>query len=516
MNTSRRTAAPLWLWLALAAVSLLALGNSWRYGMQLANPLVHADSWYFVEAFVQPWAEGELGWQDFFKKRGGDDHAQPLHRLSLWVNLHWAHLDFRLEAAFGLLGLAACLGLLYLLVARHLRALDAPASPLAIAAPLLLLPAMALSLNAHELYYWSLVAFFHVSLLPALLLFAQVIWRLRPQAATPGLPALLGTAMLSLLTQVALDGAGLLAIGALLPMLAWAGWRLGLARRALQFAAAALIGLLLYRALYAGLMPPVAPSRSGGLDVALGYLAAHAGEAWQWLLLPASASLVHPAHLPFWIDPAWTRSAQFTLGGLMLGAHGLFWWSLLRERRPAPLSLFAACLLLLSYALLAGILLSRVPVFGTGYLLQGRYVVFYQLANLALLLQLLVVLARRPRLGWRGTAGLLVLLLAGVGLQVLLSERAWDQERYVRPYKRHMASSLVCLGEHPQLAAPVCQQGNVVCDLPPARRDALLQLLREHQLNLYAPGFLDRHGLDEGLDTSVCLGEAARAAPERG
>lgn len=495
-----------WPWLALALVSLLSLGNAWRYGIWVANPLVLADSWYFLDVFVEPWAEGSLGWQEFFLKRDSSDHAQPLHRASLWLNLELANLDFRFEAVFGLIGQTLCLLLMLLLAGLHLRRhAQAGASVFAVSVPLLLLPVMALSLNSHEIYYWSLVNFFHVSLFPALLLMGFVCWQFGDSA-----PSALGwrlplAALLSLLVQVALDGAGILAVAALLPVLIWAGWRHLQWRRAVALALATLVGLAIYRLAYAYLMPPVAASQAGGLIPAVAWLAAHASEAWQWLLLPATASIVQPLHLPFWLPQALIAPVQHGLGVLMLSVHAVFWWSQLRQRRPAPLSMFAAALLLLSYGMLAGILLSRVPVHGTGYLLQSRYVAFYQLANLALLLQLLVVLARWPQPRRAVVSASAALLVLGLGLQVLLADRAWEHGGHIRQYSRNMASNLVCLGNHPGQAAPVCQPGNVICQAPSEHRDRLFALLRTRQLNLYAPGFLERHGLAEGLEPSSCL-----------
>lgn len=500
----RRTLPAAWPWLALALVGLLALGNAWRYGTWIANPLVHSDSWYFLDAFVEPWAEGALGWQEFFIKRDSSDHAQPLHRASLWLNLEWADLDFRFEAVIGLVGMSLCMLLLCLLAWLHLRRHAHPdASARAVSAPLLLLPVMALSLNSHEIYYWSLVAFFHVSLLPALVLMAFVCWQFVDGA---GLRWKLPLAfLLSVLVQVALDGAGTLVVAALLPTLAWAGWRHRQWRLAAALALSVIAGLWVYRLLYSGLMPPVASSQAGGVLDALGWLWSHADEAWRWLSLPAAASLVQPAHLPFWLPEAWLAPVQNGLGVLVVIAHAVFWWSQSRARQPAPLSLFASSLMLLSYGMLAGILLSRVPVHGSDYVLQSRYVAFYQLANLALLLQLLVAVARLSAPRPAVMSALAMLLLSGLGLQVLLSARAWEQGVHIRQYSRNMASNLVCVGEHPGQMAPVCQPGNVICQGAPEYRDRLFALLRTHRLNLYAPGFLDRHGLDEGLNPSSCL-----------
>jgi hypothetical protein len=501
-----------WPWLLVALVTLLALVNAWRFADRVANPLVHADSWYFLDAFVEPWDSGELGWRDFFIKRGSNDHAQPLHRLGLLLNLETRDLDFGFEARLAMLGLSLIVLLLLGLGITHLRREARAAPPDApfrwqAVLPLVLLPAMVASLNSHEIYYWSLVNFFHVSLLPALLLIALVCWRFRPEAEANDalwVGPLVGLA--SFVVQLALDGAGLLAAAALMAVLAWAGWRLRQARRALLLAAWMLAGMLTYRLGYAALFSLTDVAEVATTADAIAYLIAHRHEAAHWLMHPAVASLVHPMHLPFWVDGTSASRLRDAIGLLVLALHALFWWSLVRQRRPAPLSLFAAALMLLVYGMVAGILLSRLPQFGSDYLLQSRYVAFYQLANAALLLHLVVVLARsNVRTDRVHSVAIVLVVLGGVWLQALLAQRAWEQAPYIRQYIRDMAGNVLCLAEHPGLATPTCQPGNAICATGPDTRDRLVTLLQRRALNLFAPGFLERHDLDEGLDAASCL-----------
>ena len=223
--------------LLVLVVLALSWANAARFSAWVANPLAHADSWYFVDAFLEPWDAGELSWREFFVKRGQEDHAQPLHRLALLWNAETHALDFAFEARIGLAGLSACLLLLLGASLLHLRAaglrLWALSVPLALS--LALLPAAAFSLNSHEIYYWSLVAFFYVSLLPALGLMAWVCW----QSIAPVRPAGIGhaerparhaehwrpsmlrwllTVLGCIVVQVALDGAGVLVVAR---VLAW-------------------------------------------------------------------------------------------------------------------------------------------------------------------------------------------------------------------------------------------------------------------------------------------------------
>lgn len=507
MSGSIRSAGR-WPWLALALILALSLGNALRYGDWVANPLVHTDSWYFLDAFAGPWSEDQLDWRHFFLKRDASDHAQPLHRLALWANLEWAALDLSIESRLGLLAMGLCVLLFLLLCHKHLRRYrPVEGSSWAVAVPLVLLPAFALSLNSHEIYYWSLVAFFHVALLSALGLMAYVCWQMGGDPHRRWAVRYALAFALSLMAQIALDGAGVLAVAALLPVLGFAAWRLGRWPLAAGLGLSILAGLLAYRVGYAVLMPPVATSQIGSIGAALGWMTANISESWQWLLLPASASLVHPQHLPFWMDEALAIPAQYALGCLALLGHGLFWLSVLRDRQPPPLSLFAASLMLLSYGMVAGILLSRLPIFGTQYLLQPRYITFYQLANVAILLQLFVVLARTSIPRWHSgrALALAMLLVLGLGLQVLLSVRAWEHGVHIRQYTRDMAANLLCLSENPDQTTPQCQPGNIICEATPEHRNRLFRRLQEHELNLHAPGFLASHGLDQSLDRRSCI-----------
>lgn len=494
-------------WTAIGLLTALAMLNAWRFSEWVANPVIHSDGWYFLDAFVDPWVRGELDWRHFFAKRDASDHAQPLHRLVLWWELEHGDLDFALEARLGLLGLGLCVALLVFMCWRHLRRESQSSRSWLALLPVALLPWFALSLNSHETYYWSLVMFFHLSLLPALLLMAVVSETMAAEGRIwPSRGRLVLVFALALLVQPALDGAALLVVAALLPTCVWAAYRWQRARAALQVGACLLAAALVFRFAYAALMPAVGEGSAGGVLQAAAYLLAHAGEAWKWLVIPASASVLHPDHLPFWFSEQNVPRAQWALALLVLGLHAAFWWSQLRDRRPAPLSLLAMSLMLLSYGLVAGILRSRVPSMGSDYLLQVRYVTFYQLANLALLLQCVVVSAR---IDWRSQrpllAGLALLLAGGGMLQWAIGARAWEQGQYIHAYGLNMAGNVHCLGLNPRIESPICQPGNAVCEVPADRRQQLLTLLRTRHLNVFAPAFVERHGLAESLQSTSCL-----------
>jgi hypothetical protein len=94
-----------WLTLSLAAI---AAGNVLAFVFVAGNPLVSSDGWYFLDAFVRKAVDGTLSFSDLFEKRSQLDHAKPLHKIILLIDLRWFHLDFRLEALAGFAGALGC------------------------------------------------------------------------------------------------------------------------------------------------------------------------------------------------------------------------------------------------------------------------------------------------------------------------------------------------------------------------------------------------------------------------
>src|SRR5690606_22792164 len=80
------------------------------------------------------------------------------------------------------------------------------------------------------------------------------------------------------------------------------------------------------------------------------------------------------------------------LAVMLLVAHAGFWWAALRLR-PGAAWFAAVALMLLYYAHVAGLLLGRVFLRGTVVLGQPRYISFYQLGIIALLLMAIAALS---------------------------------------------------------------------------------------------------------------------------
>jgi hypothetical protein len=153
--------------------------------------------------------------------------------------------------------------------------------------------------------------------------------------------------------------------------------------------------------------------------------------------------------------------------------------------------------------------------------MQHRYVEYYQLANIALVLQWLSL--RNPatdkKVGlWAGSSQMqrvrrflpVAMLIAVAVLQGTLALGAWQQVPYVRAYHAGMAQTLFCLAEHPEIAAPICEPLHSVCASHPEIRNRLVGLLKDHRLNVFSPEFQTRHGIYPDPD------QAKRCVPPEG
>lgn len=486
-------AFPAWHGLALlGAVFALALANVLDFSARVANPVVTEDAWYYMDVFVAKDLAGELTWRDFFLKRDAADHSQPLHRLLLWTLLHAFDLDFWFEGLAGIAMLALCV-LVLLQVALDGRPCTLPDAAIAALIPLILC-----SLNAQEIYFWPLVGLFYLVLPFALLVFVG--------AARAWSPLALSASALGMM--VAMDGAGLLAGIAAACALLLAGARRGTLRRALPRAAAILGACIAYKVAYYAVMPPVPPPvRDAG--TAFAALRDGLGDAWRWFVIPAAASIAHWDHFARWYGDDAQRMVNLVGAGVLV-LHGAFWWSVLRARAEDPRTTVAVALMLFAYAMVAGVLLGRVPHLGVDYLWQHRYITGYQLANVALVLQWLALRGRRapPAASTMPRDWLAPALTLG-GFLLLQGELSWiadAQAPYIREYNANMAATLRCLAAHPQAEAVACQPNHQVCSWPVATRARLVGLLVEHRLNVFSPAVQARHRLvPDPAGSDLCL-----------
>ena len=265
------------------------------------------------------------------------------------------------------------------------------------------------------------------------------------------------------------------------------------------------LGVAVARGVLSALSPGASiPASAGG---SLGQLldAVRAPEAWQLLVGPLSGSLVHRLHLQE-LSPALGDGVQWALAITLAAAHLGFWWRALVSRRlpSGETTVVAVGLMLLFYATIAGIMLSRVPMFGVEYVHQPRYILMYQLNIIALLLMFFAprdgmeaaVRTRSPA-SVMATAGALLV----VGLQVPLSISAWNYTPYLAPYVQRSEQVLRELAVDPtKVPAGGCTDILTICDAPVRTRVKLVHLLVANKINLFSPEFRARHGFDPLLD----------------
>lgn len=473
-----------WLWLTLL-LGLAASINALLFSSRAATPLVESDAWYFVEWFIAKYLDGSLGLLDLFMQRGGGDHAQPLQKLILLWHTAFFDMDFRFE---GLAGTVA--GILFcLLLSWPLRRLAADHSSAALQAALIgLIFLIGLSLNATNIYAWPLVTLGFVLLALATGIALLILGTRLGESHT-------ATLLLAFLLGLLADEQGVIFTVALvigLLLFHDRPWR-----RLLGSSAAMLAGLLLSRLLLAwiarrnGVSADAFESHPSLLPL-LG-----SSEAFQALLIPLGDSLLHREH---WLRPdSITSNLRWPSIALAAALHGWSWISLLRLRlagHKAPQLALAVFLLLTSYAVLLGIVVNRVSVFGWDYLHQPRYVFFYQLPLLAALLLLHYRLGL-PRSGRSGVlrGATLVLIVLLTGLQYQLSLHAWELPSHLVHYWRGAAAAMEKMRLDPQTRPEPCHSILAPCDYDPQHRAKVIGLLFEARLNLYSPAFQRRHDL---------------------
>lgn len=468
-------------WLVAAA----AFVHAFAYAGRMANPLVYSDNWTFIDTFLRVALEQGAGFGDFLVKRAGVDHAQPLNKLLMLANARWFGLDFRLEAWFAL---ACALGgwLLLCLVVRRGRR-DAPAQlagPCAVALLLAAIAAVHVSPATPSVFEYPMVTMVHAFYLLAIAVLACGWHAYRGGPAWP--LALAATA-----AGIAGDDSALLLVAAAVPPLLFAGWRDVRVREALRVVAVMVVVLLACRVVYAA-FGEIRGTTQAVFNVGAGErLAGLAGQwrdAWAWLATPLVMGLVPVSTLQQVFGEGW-GAVRIALALVFAAAHAWFWWRALRMR-PGATWFVAVALMLLCYAMVAGVLYGRVFVRGAGFLEQGRYAIFYQLGPVALLLLALAPGALRSVRGVRAACGVALLLLLA---QVALALHAWERLPSYRAAYVHMARDMAAVARDPANPPRPCAVGIDVCVRPEATRVALMAMLVEHRLNLFSPRFRAAH-----------------------
>lgn len=460
-------------------IPLAAFANAGLYVAYAGNPLVASDAWYFLSAFLEKAMEAGPTLQDFFVKRAGSDHAQPLVKLLLWLNGEWFGLDFVIEAMIGLV----FAGLTFLVLQRSVQAGRRDGVTVL---GLGVLALALVTLNAGMVFNWSLVTMTYLVYFLAVLLYAAA-WRVL--ATGGGLPWLVATA---LLVAFGMDDVGLIVAVSV----AIASIAAGLKVRRWSGTLKVLSVVALAELCYLGFVRMFLASSSGIVDdpfavAGVGTLLARAQDFPEIARVVFGSTLAHVHTLTYYFGIDAPR-LQGVLASLAAVAHLWFWWQARRTRWTLPV-FHAVSIMLLFYGLMAGIIVSRLPEYGVNYLHEPRYAVFYLLSNVALVL---MVLGREPgeAVGLKPERAMVALALLAA-LQLPLSWFTWRDGTYLFRYYHTMASQTYALGEgeHPTSCVPLL----TVCQMPESEQARLLGFLQRHRLNVYSPEFVQRYRLQK-------------------
>lgn len=476
-----------WVRVAAWTIAVAAFLNTLYYVLRTSNPVIRSDAWYFLDSFLSKAANGSLRLADFFVKRTADDHSQPLLKVLLLIEWRYFHLDFVTEAAAGVLAAAACALILHRFVmqghqvgAREARRYLAWAT----------MSALLLSLNAAGIWTWSLVAVGYFTIIP-ILLFMGAAWDAQQRRRYVALVAA------SLLLGIVADDSALIAIIATVLALLLVAFcdrsqRAGILRTILVIGAC----LAVVRVGYS--FAPMTGGASGtSISDQLSQLAGRLSEGdwWKWFALPLSLPVVYefPGRMiSSWV--LWPLVRTLVVTSLLL-AHIAFWWRAWRGKYNLPMFV-AVCLMLLSYAWLAGILLIRVAYFGSDYLYQDRYIQLFQFNLVALLL----MWAAASKLEPKATAGRITLftVLPTIGclvlllIQIPLSYDGWLRRQYLPHYYQQMAVQIGRMAVDPA-STEGCLPELVVCGWPLEKRRQLVQFLQTNRLNVFSPTLQKRY-----------------------
>lgn len=467
---------------AMWVLVLVAFANALLFARHVANPMLMADNWLFADTFLAHVIDGNGSFGDFLVKRAGLDHGLPHYKLMMYLNARWFGLDFTLEAMAGVVFALLGWGVLAHVSMRHHAATTRPV------ALYLVLAAMAgvhLSLNANYTYVYSMVTLGFVDYLLAFLMFFAA-WRvIEGRAAWP-------FACLALAYAVAADTAATLAGIALSMAVLLAGWRLQQLRRALLVIALMVAALVVARVTYA-VFGEIRGSTQAvfnvSLDVRLAGLAAHAGDAWRWVISPAASGIAWRGALQGLSVDRW-QAMQVALGLVVVAAHGWFWVRALRDR-PVAASFVAVCIMLLFYGYIAGVAYGRVFVRGSAYFDQDRYVTLYQTGILALLLMAAARVLAVPS-GHRARVGAALAAVLLVAVQLPLSLQSWRAAPGIHGYYGAMAAEYGEVLRDPR-AERACLDQMVICRSAPEARERVVDMLRRHRLGMYSRRFAKDH-----------------------
>lgn len=458
--------------------------NTLAFVLLVSNPLLVQDGWYFLDVFVSKALNGNLEFADFFVKRESSDHAQPLGKLILLMELRWFDLDFVPQAVIGLFFAVATS-----LLSRYVIFQFSGTEPSDFIKNLcwILITAILLSLNSTGVWTWPLVALSYTSHV-FVFGFMLITW----VSLKSGKVFWLGiyTIFLALITDDTAILAALAVIGVSVVFYIKGGSR----RYSISTALTIFVCVVAVQILIRSIAPIIGDSPDHpGID-ALREAFLKDGW-WKWVILPLSNSVLTKEISINLLNDQYVI-LQLIIGITLTLGHCWFWFKLWKEKID-PLSFLSGAIMLFFYLIVAGIIWGRVSIFGSDYLNQPRYVLFYQLNLIAIILMLVNNYSGRTK-RYTDIKNLVVTGLAGLMLvvQIPVSIRAWNVSPYIRAYYSMLAVQIVEMGENPKVELKNCAPELPPCEYTPERRMEAIGLLQKYELNIFSNKFRRMHGFD--------------------
>lgn len=463
---------------ALAALATIAIAfNAVVFTATNAMSVLMSDSWYFVESFLMGYYQRGLTLTSLLAKRSAVDHAGPMQKLILLVDTKLFGMDFRMEGLFSLFVALVSIALLGLVMKAQTQT---RANKVWLSLAVCAITAVYLSMNATVVFEWPLVTLYFVTVLVVLAFFAAVA-----NALSTGRYWL--AALIGFVCFTGADDIGVLAFLSAVAIVSLAWLRKhSSGPRILGTLGAIAVAMLASRtvyAIYGGSFPDVpALSALDRLSSVLGLGVRGLAEA---VVIITSAPFVQREQLP----AAHGLAVQIAVAIGVLALHVFFWMSQWRARRASFSARLAGQLMVFTYLLAAGILYGRVSELGLDYLNSPRYVQFFGLGVIAIILQLYTVIAENETLRSAATSKgvLLGLAMVLVASQLHYIRLAWVRAPYSAEYERHLAQQIGQAADPANVQALQCLPQIVVCKQPYAKRKDVLEFLQAHQLNVFSP-----------------------------
>lgn len=463
--------------------------NTLLFVLHSANPTLMADDWYFFHVFGSKALDHTLTLGDFFGRRNGPDHAEPLIKLAILWCVTKFKLDLSVEAVIGAFVALLYALLLHSVISRSVRGGPDWAKLLA----WVTVAAVLLSLNSMVLWSWAENSMQYSSdiLMP---LFLWVAWcSCRQQRYWLLLVVTFAMAV------VGDDNAIICAIAALIAFSLHFALRREERRHSAMIAMGIIVAVMIAVRIgyhFAPRLGGTAVSPLQGINGLLEQVAAGHWRAWidapiTWGVI--SRNVFSDDHSHWFIL---FRGAVF-LG--MIAAEVWFWIRTVRFKWSA-LTFISVGLMLVSYGWIAGILIYRAPVFGTEAFNQPRYVRLYEFQVIALALMWLGAVvdgtqaSRRTR--WLSMTGALACLVVVV-LQVPISISAWRTVPYIRAYYQTQAQQTYLLSLNPADPDVLahCNQQLQLCGMPVHERSELVGILRSRRVGIFSPSVIAAHSM---------------------